>query len=67
MCLGFLGTYMLGKKNKYAFIVLFGSIVCWMILGIYIKSIPLVLSGVVNSILRIRNFVIWSKNERQKV
>jgi len=63
MLFGFYGTYRLGLKDRNAFILLSISICCWLIFGITVKSIPLIISGVINLTLHIRNYKLWKEKK----
>jgi hypothetical protein len=64
MCLTFVALYMIGNKQRYGFILMICANGTWLVLGILTSSVALVIANLVFSVMNIRAFVKWSKNDR---
>lgn len=55
----FLGTYYLGNKKQYGFLViLFGNLM-WLIFGLWTESLGIIIANIGLGILNIRGYKKW--------
>ncbi len=60
-------VYMMGDKNRWAFIIAVISNILWIIFSVITGQIPLLITNIVLLVMDIRGLIKWSKVSQTEV
>lgn len=58
---GLAGVYLIGSKNRFGFLIMMVASLSWLTVGIFIRSLPLMLGSCVFFCLHMRGWRNWRK------
>lgn len=59
MCCGLLGAYLLGNRNRFAFVLFMTASLSWSVIGFLTNSIALSFGSSIFFVLHLRGFFKW--------